>query len=62
MPLERIDVVRLLVEEPLFEGADVSSALLGLHRATLADVEVVEHGIGVAARSRMCQLAPTVGG
>ena len=41
VPLERVDVVRLLVEEAPFEGADVSSALRGINRATLADIEVV---------------------
>src|SRR5262249_47351719 len=49
VPLQRVDVVRLLVEETLFEGADVFSALLGIHRPALPHVEVVQNGIGVPA-------------
>src|SRR5262245_13289909 len=49
VPLERVDVVGLLVEETLFEGLDVSPTLVGIHGATLPDVEVVQHGIGVPA-------------
>jgi hypothetical protein len=49
VPLERVDVVRLLVEEAPFEGADVPLPLLGIHRAALRYVEVVQDGIDVAA-------------
>src|SRR5499426_3716976 len=41
VPLERGDVVGLLVEETPFEGANVSSALRRINRPTLAHVEVV---------------------
>src|SRR4030095_1762007 len=49
VPLERVEVVALLVEETLLEVLDVSPALLGIHGATLPDVEVVQHGIGIPA-------------
>ena len=37
--------MRLVGEESLLEGADDSPALLGIDRATLPDVEIVEDGI-----------------
>jgi hypothetical protein len=40
--------VRLLVEQALLEGAEVTPALLGVHRPRLLDVEVVQDGILVA--------------
>src|SRR4029450_11484056 len=49
VPLERVEVVGLLDEEALLEGLNESPALLGIHCATLPDVEVVHHGIGVPA-------------
>src|SRR5215471_7384657 len=58
VPLERVDVVGLLIEQALLEGLDESSALLGIHGATLPDVEVVKHGIGVPA---VVGIAPTRG-
>src|SRR4029453_8210460 len=48
-PLERGDVVCLLLEEPPLEGAIVSSALRRITRPTLAHIGVVHHGMGVPA-------------
>src|SRR2546422_1979032 len=48
VPLERDERVRLLVEEPALELADVPLALLGIEGPALILVEIVEHPVGVA--------------
>src|SRR5215813_999139 len=53
VPLERVDVVNLFVQEPLLEGAKVLLALLGIDGPRLLDVEVVEHLVLVAAVVRV---------
>jgi hypothetical protein len=47
--LQRIDVVRFLVEQPLLESAQMALALLGIEGARLLDEQVVEDRILVAA-------------
>ena len=49
MPLQRQDIVHLLVQQPFFELADVGLALLGVGGATLLVVELVQGTVGVAA-------------
>src|SRR2546427_293768 len=49
MPLQRVEVANLLVEQAFLEGPQVPLALLGIHGARLLDVQVVEHRILVAA-------------
>src|SRR5438552_15502455 len=49
MPLQGVDVMRLLVEEPLLELADQLPALLAVCGPALLLVELVERAIGVAA-------------
>src|SRR6266849_8336039 len=49
MPLQGVDVMRLLVQEPLLELPDQPPALVSVGDAALLLVELVEHPIGVAA-------------
>src|SRR5438309_1755472 len=49
VPLQRVDVVDLLVEEPPLELADVLLALFGVGGPSLLLVELVERAIDVAA-------------
>src|SRR5215470_293919 len=49
VPLERVEVVRLLVQQPPFEVADPFLALLGVERAALLLIEVVQGLVDVAA-------------
>src|SRR5438132_14128494 len=49
VPLQRVEVVDLLVEQPLLESAQKPPALLGVHGPRLPRVEVVQHGVLVAA-------------
>src|SRR5262249_52373655 len=45
VPLQRAEVVHLLVEQSLLEGAQIPLALFGIDRARLLDVEVVQHRV-----------------
>src|SRR5215467_14485117 len=49
VPLERVEVVRLFVQEPPLEVAHPFLALLRVERATLLLVEIVEGLVDVAA-------------
>src|SRR5262249_39156136 len=49
VPLERVDHVRLVVEQALLELADEPFALLDVGRARLPTVEVVDHSVLVLA-------------
>src|SRR5438132_423746 len=48
VPLERVEIVRFLVEKPLLELAHEPLALLRVDRPTLPGVQLVEHAVGVA--------------
>src|SRR2546427_2169494 len=48
VPLERVEIVRFLVEKPLLELAHEPLALLRVARPTLPGVQLVEHAVGVA--------------
>src|SRR5215831_3330864 len=49
VPLQRVDVVHLLVVEPLLEGAQDLLALLGIGGPRLLDVQIVHHRVLVLA-------------
>src|SRR5437899_7357276 len=49
VPLERVGVVSLLVQQPTLEVADVFLPLLGVERAALLLVEIVEALVDIAA-------------
>src|SRR5262245_10563970 len=49
VPLQRVDVVHLLVLQSLLERPEIALALLGVDRAGLPDVQVVEDGVLVTA-------------
>src|SRR3989442_3918744 len=49
VPLQRVDVVNLLVEQPPLELSDVLLPLLRVDGATLLLVELVERSVDVAA-------------
>src|SRR5258705_8537045 len=53
VPLQRVDDVRLLVEQPLLELAQDLLALLGIGGAALLVHEVIEHGVLVLAVVRV---------